>query len=85
MRLGTGIVRRSGRSSSGWRRICGQPWITDFGLAKLRAESTMTTTGALVGTLRYMSPEQAMGKRLAIDQRADVYSLGITLYELLTL
>jgi serine/threonine protein kinase len=42
----------------------------------------MTMTGDLVGTLRYMSPEQALAKRVVVDYRTDVYSLGATLYEL---
>ena len=45
----------------------------------------MTMTGDLVGTLRYMSPEQALAKRVVIDHRCDIYSLGMTLYELIAL
>ena len=63
----------------------GKLWITDFGLARLEADAGMTMTGDLLGTLRYMAPEQALANRVVVDQRADVYSLGITLYELLTL
>ncbi|MFL5341354.1 MAG: protein kinase domain-containing protein [Gemmataceae bacterium] len=60
-------------------------WVTDFGLAQMGADATLTASGDVVGTLRYMSPEQASGKRLLVDHRTDVYSLGATLYELLTL
>jgi Flp pilus assembly protein TadD/serine/threonine protein kinase len=60
-------------------------WVTDFGLAHIQSDARLTMTGDLVGTLRYMSPEQALAKRVVIDHRTDVYSLGATLYELLTL
>jgi serine/threonine protein kinase/Flp pilus assembly protein TadD len=60
-------------------------WVTDFGLAQVQGDARMTMTGDLVGTLRYMSPEQALAKRVVVDHRTDVYSLGATLYELLTL
>ncbi|HEV2945737.1 MAG TPA: tetratricopeptide repeat protein [Gemmataceae bacterium] len=65
-------------------------WITDFGLAHMASTArdgggNLTMTGDLVGTLRYMSPEQALAKRVIVDHRTDIYSLGATLYELLTL
>jgi tetratricopeptide (TPR) repeat protein/serine/threonine protein kinase len=60
-------------------------WVTDFGLARMQTEASLTLSGDLVGTLRYMSPEQALANRVAIDHRTDVYSLGATLYELLVL
>ena len=63
----------------------GQLWIADFGLARIQQDVSVTLSGDLLGTLRYMAPEQAMAKRVLIDHRADVYSLGATLYELLTL
>jgi serine/threonine protein kinase len=60
-------------------------WVTDFGLARCQGEGGLTLTGALVGTLRYMSPEQALARSGPLDHRTDIYSLGVTLYELLTL
>jgi serine/threonine-protein kinase len=64
----------------------GQDWVKvgDFGIAKVLGEHTsgLTHTGASPGTPRYMAPEQWMGK--AVDGRADLYALGILLYELLT-
>jgi serine/threonine protein kinase len=62
----------------------GHAWVTDFGLAQFAAGRDATQTGAAVGTLRYMSPEQASGDRRRLDHRTDVYSLAATLYELLT-
>ncbi|MEM7315674.1 MAG: serine/threonine-protein kinase, partial [Planctomycetota bacterium] len=63
----------------------GKLWVTDFGLARIESDAGMTATGDILGTLRYMSPEQALVKRSVVDQRSDVYSLGATLYEMLAL
>jgi tetratricopeptide (TPR) repeat protein len=59
--------------------------VTDFGLARCQRDAGFSKTGDIVGTMRYMSPEQASGKSALIDHRTDIYSLGATLYELLTL
>ena len=56
--------------------------MTDFGLAKADDQQNLTHTGDILGTLRYMPPEAFEGKT---DARSDVYSLGLTLYELLAL
>jgi len=58
----------------------GRIWLTDFGLAKRLDEVTLSLTGALLGTPRYMSPEQADVTRRRVDHRTDLYSLGATLY-----
>jgi eukaryotic-like serine/threonine-protein kinase len=63
----------------------GNVWVTDFGLAQFQTGQGLTRTGDMMGTLRYMSPEQAAGNHALLDARTDVYSLGATLYELLTL
>jgi serine/threonine protein kinase/Flp pilus assembly protein TadD len=63
----------------------GNLWITDFGLAHMHGDPKLTITGDLVGTVRYMSPEQALGNRAEVDRGTDIYSLGATLYELMTL
>ncbi len=62
----------------------GRIWLTDFGLAKRLDDVTLSLCGALVGTPRYMSPEQASAMRRPVDHRTDIYSLGATLYELVT-
>jgi serine/threonine protein kinase len=63
----------------------GQVWVTDFGLAHWTADAALTRTGDMLGTLPYMSPEQASAQRGLVDHRTDIYSLGATLYELVTL
>ncbi len=80
-----GVIHRDVKPSNLLLDAQGKLWITDFGLARIQADSRLSTTGDVMGTVRYMSPEQAAGKSSVIDQRTDVYSLGITLYELLTL
>ena len=60
-------------------------WIADFGLAHLHGEQNLTRTGDVLGTMRYASPEQVSGQRVVLDHRTDLYSLGATFYELITL
>jgi tetratricopeptide (TPR) repeat protein len=59
--------------------------ILDFGLARLEGQESLTLTGDFLGTPLYMSPEQARRKKIPVDHRTDIYSLGATLYEMLAL
>jgi tRNA A-37 threonylcarbamoyl transferase component Bud32 len=79
-----GIIHRDIKPSNLLIDTEGVLWLTDFGLAKCADEVTLTLTGHLLGTPRYMSPEQAAAVKQPIDHRTDVYSLGATLYELAT-
>lgn len=80
-----GVVHRDIKPANLIVDDSGNLWVTDFGLAQMHADAGLTQSGDLLGTLRYMSPEQAGGPRGLIDHRTDVYSLGATLYELLCL
>ena len=80
-----GVVHRDIKPANLLLDERGELWITDFGLAMFQTGPGVTLSGELVGTLRYMSPEQALAKRGLIDHRTDIYSLGATLYELRTL
>ncbi len=80
-----GVVHRDIKPANLLVDSSGNLWITDFGLARGRTEQGLTRSEDLVGTLRYMSPEQALAKHGLVDHRTDIYSLGVTLYEMLTL
>lgn len=80
-----GIVHRDIKPSNLLIDGRGRAYVADFGLARIQGEAELTKLGDVVGTWRYMSPEQAYAKRLVVDHRSDLFSLGATLYELLTL
>ena len=77
-----GVIHRDLKPQNIMRDSSGRILVMDFGLARTLTSDGMTRTGALVGTMDYMSPEQALGQTL--DQRSDLYTLGLILYELLS-
>jgi serine/threonine protein kinase len=80
-----GVIHRDIKPSNLLLSPAGRLSINDFGLARLLEQPGMTLTGEFVGTPAYMSPEQITAGRIPLDHRTDIYSLGATLYELLTL
>ncbi len=76
-----GIIHRDLKPQNIMRDRTGRIVVMDFGLARTLGGDGMTQTGAMLGTMEYMSPEQALGKDL--DQRSDIFALGLILYELL--
>ena len=77
-----GVLHRDIKPANLLLDLKGTVWVTDFGLAKAKESADLTQEGEIVGTLRYMAPERFDG---AGDHRADIYALGLTLYEMLTL
>jgi tRNA A-37 threonylcarbamoyl transferase component Bud32 len=79
---GQGMIHRDIKPSNILLTAQGEPVLTDYGIAKMIGVAQHTTTGTVIGSAYYMSPEQAQG--IAVDGRTDVYSLGVMLFESLT-
>jgi serine/threonine protein kinase/Flp pilus assembly protein TadD len=79
-----GIVHRDVKPGNLLVDDAGRVYVSDFGLARFGPDAGLTASGDLLGTLRYMAPEQVLARHGLVDHRADVYALGATLYELLT-
>src|SRR5256885_16577485 len=76
-----GVVHRDIKPANIMVVANGPVKITDFGIARMRASGELTQTGMMLGSPKYMSPEQVIGKRA--DHRSDLFSLGVILYEML--
>lgn len=81
----SGIIHRDIKPSNLMLDQNDRIWVTDFGLARCQTDLALTQSGDMIGTLRYMSPEQAAGKPEVVDYRTDIYSLAASLFEMLTL
>ncbi len=77
-----GMIHRDLKPANILLRPSGEPMLTDFGLARLIDSSRRTRSGMVMGTVLYMAPEQVLGEK--VDHRADLYALGVMLFELLT-
>ncbi|MGE0713761.1 MAG: protein kinase [Planctomycetota bacterium] len=82
---GAGVLHRDMKPANVLIRSSdGEPILTDFGLAGLRGADTLTKTGDVIGTPLYMAPEQVLGLHKEVDGRADVWAVGVLLYEMAT-
>jgi serine/threonine protein kinase/Flp pilus assembly protein TadD len=81
---GLGIVHRDVKPANLLVDAAGKLYVSDFGLARFGPDAGLTVSGDLLGTLRYMAPEQALARHGLVDHRADIYGMGATLYELLS-
>ncbi len=80
-----GVIHRDVKPANILLSKSGRPYVTDFGIARrISADATISHEGQVIGTARYMSPEQASGKSKETDRRSDIYSIGVMLFEMLT-